>query len=498
MALKNSEQLVLEGCAEQKRSGAYFTPNDGVRTLVSWAVRRTSDRMLDPSCGDGRFLAAHRKSVGIEQNVESASVAKQRAPWALVHEGDFFAWAGSTKERFECAVGNPPFIRYQHFTGDVRARALALCTKLGASFSGLSSSWAPFLVAAAGLLREGGRMAFVVPAEIGHAPYARPLIEFLLRSFRHTQVVAIRDKFFQHLSEDCWLLYAEGFGGTSTSLHLTVVDSFVFSAEPPPATISIPVAELRDSWKMRLRPYLLPSTVREFYLRAAQADGSFRLNEVANIGIGYVSGDNDFFHFRPSTANRLGIPKTLLQPTVRNGRALPPGNLTRQVIEEWYEADDQMLLLKLEKTTQLPISVKRYLDSDSGHRARETYKCRTRDPWYVVPDVKTPDYFLTYMSGLEPGLVRNDATCTCTNSVHGVHFTEPGAISQVCRAWASPFVQLSCEIEGHPLGGGMLKLEPREAGQILIPHPGLAPALPPKTMTDAVCTMREWRHYASN
>jgi adenine-specific DNA-methyltransferase len=498
MALKNSEQLVLEGCAERKRSGAYFTPDDGVRTLISWAIRRSSDRMLDPSCGDGRFLAAHRRSVGIEQNMEFAGIAKQRAPWALVHEGDFFAWADSTKERFECTVGNPPFIRYQHFTGDVRARALALCSKLGASFSGLSSSWAPFLVAAAGLLREGGRMAFVVPAEIGHAPYARPLVDFLLRSFQYTQIVAIRDKFFQHLSEDCWLLFADGFGGTSTSLHFTEVDSFKFSAEPPRATVSIPVAELRDSWKMRLRPYLLPSKVREFYLRVAQTEGSFRLNEVADIGIGYVSGDNNFFHFRPSMAKRLGIPRGLLHPTVRNGRALPVGNLTQKTIEGWYRADEQVLLLKLEKATQLPVSVLHYLDSDAGRKARESYKCRMRDPWYVVPDVKTPDFFLTYMSGLEPSLVRNDATCTCTNSIHSVRFTEPRAISRVQRAWSSPFVQLSCEIEGHPLGGGMLKLEPREAGQILIPQPKVMPDLSAQFITDAVSKMRNWRHYASN
>lgn len=495
MAMIRPEQLVLEGCTDRKRSGSYFTPDDGVRTLVNWAVRRPSDRMLDPSCGDGRFLAMHRRSIGIEQNEESATIAKQRAPWALVHEGDFFAWAGSTTERFECAVGNPPFIRYQHFTGEIRARALALCTKLGANFSGLSSSWAPFLVAAAGLLRQGGRMAFVVPAEIGHAPYARPLLDFLLRSFQQTQIVAIRDKFFEHLSEDCWLLYADGYGGTSTSLHLTVTDSFAFSAEPPPSTVSIAVSELRDSWKMRIRPYVLPSVVREFYLKTARDIGSFRLNEVANIGIGYVSGDNDFFHFRPSTAKSLGIPRALLHPTVRNGRALPTGNLTQKIIDGWYEADEQMLLLKLEKDTQLPASVTHYLDSDAGRKAQETYKCRNRDPWYVVPDVRTPDFFLTYMSGLEPSLVRNDTACTCTNSVHSVQFVEPKAIPAVRRAWASPFVQLSCEIEGHPLGGGMLKLEPREAGQILIPQPRMATELPPQVITDAVFKMRNWRHY---
>lgn len=102
----------------QQRSGAYFAPADVSRALVSWACRNPGDRMLDPSCGDGQFLAVHRNCVGIEQNPHSAHSAIARAPGALVHEGDFFAWATKTAERFEYAAGNPPFIRYQTFKGD--------------------------------------------------------------------------------------------------------------------------------------------------------------------------------------------------------------------------------------------------------------------------------------------------------------------------------------------------------------------------------------------
>ena len=74
----------------RKRSGAYFTPNDVSATLVGWACRKPTDRMIDPSCGDGQFLSLHRNSVGIEQNPASAHLAIERAPGALVHEGDFF------------------------------------------------------------------------------------------------------------------------------------------------------------------------------------------------------------------------------------------------------------------------------------------------------------------------------------------------------------------------------------------------------------------------
>ena len=74
----------------QKEAGAYYTPDPVVVSLIQWVVQHAQDRMLDPSCGDGRFIAGHRYSVGIDQNGEAARQAIARAPWAHVYEDDFF------------------------------------------------------------------------------------------------------------------------------------------------------------------------------------------------------------------------------------------------------------------------------------------------------------------------------------------------------------------------------------------------------------------------
>src|SRR5438128_442819 len=89
----------------QKEVGAYYTPDPVVASLIQWAVQHAQDRMLDPSCGDGRFIARHHYSVGVEQNGEAVRQAIIRAPWARVYEEDFFTWASTTSERFECAGG---------------------------------------------------------------------------------------------------------------------------------------------------------------------------------------------------------------------------------------------------------------------------------------------------------------------------------------------------------------------------------------------------------
>lgn len=452
--------------------------------------------MIDPSCGDGQFLARHRNSVGIEQNPLSAHRAIERAPGALVHEGDFFAWAVETRERFECAAGNPPFIRYQSFNGETRRRALKLCLDLGARFSGLTSSWAPFLVATTSVIKRGGRMAFVVPAEIGHAPYAAPLLDYLVASFSTVHVIAVRNKLFPGLSEDCWLLFTDGFGGKADAIDLAVVDKFVPTKTPPKPTIRVDLDEWRTVWRRRLRPYLLSASARRLYANALADAGTHRLADFASVGIGYVSGHNEFFHLRPSDAERLRIPSCFLQPSLRNSREMPEKQITCATVDVWKKNNAPILLLKIAREHELPNTVKDYLDSSVGREARQGYKCRNRAPWYVVPDVQIPDFVMSYMSGRTVNLVRNLAGVSCTNSVHSIRVRDRALAAKLLPHWSSPFVRLSCELEGHALGGGMLKLEPREAGRIVFPSAVTIGKDHHDELDDAVGTLQRWRHYA--
>lgn len=245
-----------------------------------------------------------------------------------------------------------------------------------------------------------------------------------------------------------------------------------------------------------MRPYLIAKDARSLYQEIAGRNDTQRLGDVASVNIGYVSGANEFFHLRPSQADQWAIPAALLYPSVRNGRALPSAHLTSDVVESWKRNDDPILLLRLPKTKYLPDSVSRYLDTEGGHIARKAFKCRTRDPWYSVPDVQVPDYFLSYMCGVEPMLVRNDAGCTCTNSVHSVRL-KAGADIRTLNAWGSEFVKLSVELQGHPLGGGMLKLEPREATRVALPSPAALEGVSTSVIGEAISQMRSWRHYAS-
>ncbi|PZM08061.1 hypothetical protein CPY51_30420 [Rhizobium tubonense] len=336
-------------------------------------------------------------------------------------------------------------------------------------------------------------MAFVVPAEIGHAPYAVPVLEFLLNSFSNVHVIAVREKLFPRLSEDCWLLYCEDRNGRSREIHFSKIDSFVPSVAPPASDESIDWADLKTSWTGRLRPFLLPREARSAYLATARRPDTVRLGDFAKVGIGYITGDNDFFHLSPSEIQRHQIPPEMLTPTVRRGRCLKSEVIDHQTVRSWEAADEACYLLKLPPAHELPDNISRYLDSERGREARQRYKCRIRPFWYSVPSITRPDYFLQCMSGSVVKLARNDAGAACTNSILAMHITDRIKASSAIPRWSSVLTKLSCELDGHPLGGGMLKLEPREAARLLFAPSDASHEL----FEAAIGVMKLWRHVSS-
>ncbi len=71
-------------------------------------------------------------------------------------------------------------------------------------------------------------------------------------------------------------------------------------------------------------------------------------------------------------------------------------------------------------------------------------------------------------------------------------FFEPG----FSAAWGSPAGRLSCGLEGHPLGGGMLKLEPGEARHVLLAPDAAVTGRDRVLLEEGIEVMQQWRQLA--
>lgn len=466
---------------QRKRFGAWYTPESLTTPLVAWAVRNASDRVLDPSCGDGAFLdaAASRlrslaaggrvagELVGFDVDAAAISATGDRLRPASVttrlETRDFLA-CDPEGRGYDAIVGNPPYIRFQLFSGSAPLAADRAAAQ-GVRLSRLASSWAAFVVHASAFAAPSGRTALVLPEELLHANYAAEVRTFLLRRFARVTIVSFERHLFPEAQERVVLLLAEGTADDDARLRLVRlgdVDDFAAAVAgdfPRASTYDAPSAPKRwdPDWGGDAERLL-----RRLAARSALAP----LAAVGKAGIGYVSGANDYFVVPRSTVLRRGFPEDAFVATVSSARHVAGAHVTRSDLARLDAADEPTRLWTGARVDDPALAAYRAEGERSG--VSDRYKCRVRAPWFVVPGVRAPDAFLTYMSDFAPRFSLNACGATCSNNLLAVDLD--GVPLKLRRAYAAAFAgsatALSAECTGRRYGGGVLKLEPREADAV--------------------------------
>ncbi len=471
--------------------------------LAQWAIRSAENTVLEPCCGEGVFLrAARRRTAQIGEDLRGGNVtaveldgqarirASAEVPRArLIHE-DFFDLSPARIGTFDAVIGNPPFVRYHLFTGDARQRALWLARTLGVQLSGLTSSWVPFLLHASRFLKLGGRMAVVVPYELTYAIYARPFIEYVASRFASVTLLIFGEPLFPELNEKAALLLCDGFGGRTPAIDVVHLPSLAHMPEQAMPTGCPILAKDLVTGAFRVRLLEVSQSVRRLYSTLGEHAKVVRLGDNATLTIGYVTGDNAFFHMNRERALSHGLPLDALRIAVRKGSDLNTVGLgLTEVDASRLVAAGENLLFYPEQQTRHP-AVTAYIQSgESTGRGANNFKARARRTWWRVPGVSAPDMFLTVFGHSGPRLVANDAGVVATNSVLVLRLREgaPGAHALAAAA-RTTLAALSAEIEGHHLGGGALKFEPCEARRWMLPA---RVALDPSSLVEIDRALRE-------
>ncbi|SDH62397.1 N-6 DNA methylase [Agrococcus jejuensis] len=473
---------VLDLPSERKARGAFFTPVSVTRHLAEWALVDASDRVLEPSAGEAAFLAAavdRLKELGADKplvdgveihgpSAESARlIVGEAGGEAAIRVSDFFLV--EAQARFDAVIGNPPFIRYQDWTGDQRDRARFAALDQGVALTGLASSWAAFVVHAAGFLKPGGRLGLVLPAELLSVNYAAPVRRFLLERFAHVELVVFDEQIFSDAEADTVLVKASGWGlrGTgAATLRQTRNAESLSSLDV--GTSWLPL-DTGDRW-----PALQLSDTTLRAVGNARGDGSFTpLSTWGETSLGAVTGGNRFFALSPERVRELAIPRRDLL------RVSPPGSthlrslaLTRDAISRLGRNGESTWLLY--PSSNPAKATMEYIAQGHATGVDQAYKCRVRSPWWRVPVLAAPDLFLTYMNAATVQLATNEVEARHLNSVHGVYLKpEVRDLGRELLSVAAlnSFTTLSAESVGRSYGGGILKMEPREADGWMVPSP---------------------------
>lgn len=473
--------------SRDKLRGGYYTPLDLAAFLARWIGDIHPRKILEPSCGDGVFFEALASSsqlcaaevTALELDKGEAKKAHQRAKQlglkgVDVKTEDFLEWALLNLEegvKFDAVLGNPPFVRYQYLPEPFQARSERIFEKFGLKFTKHTNAWVPFIVASMALLRPGGRLAMVVPAEIIHVTHAQSLRSYLGTECRRIVIVDPEELWFDNTLQGAVLLLAEKLhdkAERSEGLGIYPVRNREFLRLNPNVVLAAPNSINGKTVQGKWTRALLDPDTRNLLDDLTEQSEVYRFDDVAEVDVGIVTGANKYFLVTDEIVRRHKLSKWAHPMFGRSEHC--PGVI--------YDEKQHALNARKGNPTNflwfqggaITASARGYINLGEDQDLHTRFKCRVRSPWYTVPSVYATEVGMLKRAHDVPRLILNKLRAYTTDTAYRIRSNRIAA-ERLVGCFINPLTAASAELEGRHYGGGVLELIPSEIERLLLPLP---------------------------
>lgn len=480
----------MEEQTAQKLRGGYYTPLDLASFIARWVADLKPEKILEPSCGDGAFFKAMADVGGFKgasltgfelDDIEAGKAARRAKELgltkAVVRSEDFLGWAidnmAKGGERFDAVVGNPPFVRYQFLPPEFQVRAAAIFDEVGLRFTKHTNAWVSFILASMSLLRPGGRLAMVVPAEIIHVTHAQSLRSYLGKECRRLVIIDPEELWFEGTLQGAVILMAEKRSGPrqkAEGLGMVPVRGREFLRRAPSELFAEPQSINGKTVAGKWTRALLDLETRDLFDELDGHSEVHRFDDIARVDVGIVTGANKFFLVPDETVKAYGLSKYAHPMFGRSEHC--PGVIydERQHAANAEKGSPTNFLWFDDAPNKMTSRALQYIERGEREKLHTRYKCRIRAPWYKVPSVYSTEVGMLKRCHDTPRLILNKLGAYTTDTAYRIR-TREGEGERLVGCFINPLTALSAEVEGRHYGGGVLELIPSEIERLLIPLP---------------------------
>lgn len=482
-----------KAASQRKLRGGYYTPQKLADFLTQWALKKHPRRILEPSCGDGNFVVSVlRQSPKRQENVQITAV---ELDWEEINKAqkrvddefntfgiqcqwickDFFHAFEHLydAEKFDLVIGNPPFIRFQNVNAQSREVAFKHLKNFGYNPTKLANAWAAFVQLSIELLRPGGDLVMVLPAELLQVNYAHELRNRITSQFEKIHLLTFKKLVFPEIQQEVVLLLAEGKSEKSTlnsDIHIIELEDAKALDSIDDFNIAINHSSVKHSREgMKWTSLFLSDSSFKALDEAERSERLVSLGTFAQVDVGIVTGRNSFFVLEQNKVENLGAAEMVI-PIVGKTNALK-SILFKNSDFDIFKKNSPSFLLNLTGVEKSKFSkaLQEYIFMAEEEEIHIGYKCRIRKRWYDVPSIYTPDAFLYRQIHKYPLMVYNEAGATSTDTVHRVRIRNTVDRRNLCAVFFNSLTLAWSEVCGRSYGGGVLELEPKEAEKLPIP-----------------------------
>lgn len=462
--------------------GQVWTPAWVAEAMVSYALAEGSTHLFDPAVGAGAFfVAARRRSrecrlLGTEIDPAALMIARANGlterDLAGVDVRDFLQHPPSGP--FTAIVANPPYIRHHAMTPEMKAAGRRLSVQLlRQPLDGRVGLHIYFFLRSLTLLADGGRLAYLLPADAFEGLGAGPLWAWAAQHYRIDAVITFTPDATPFPSVDtnaiiCLLRraaptpdfwWARCTRPTDALIRWTASD-FQIAPEHDLTIHRRSVAEgLRTGLSRPPRALPLTGPV---------------LGDYATVVRGIATGANEFFFLTRRQASAANLPEMFLARAVGRTRDVPADVIDEHLLTTLDAAGRPTLLFRPDgrPLSAFPDPVRRYLEAGERAGLPRRPLLSIRRPWYAMETRTPPPPFLfAYLGRRRARFVRNLAGVVPLTSFLCVYprSSDPADHDRLWGVLCHPTTLSNMSLVGKSYGSGCIKIEPRALERLPLP-----------------------------
>lgn len=458
--MTEKEYVGVVGLEHRKRFAQFFTPEVIADFMARWVLdgRKKMD-VLEPAFGLGAFCRSLFKQnpkvrvVGYEADATIYNYAAENVAQAgsdvLLYNEDYLR--ASWEDKYDGIICNPPYLKFHDY--DNASLVPLVNGQLGIRLNGFTNLYTLFLLKSISQLRDGGRMAYIVPSEFLNSDYGVEVKRALLRSgvLRHVVVVDFTQCAFDDALTTACILLCHKDGSLSEVRFSHVSD------------VGQLQASLAD-YSAWAADQLKPETKwKQYYEGARSADYRHLVpfSTFAKVSRGIATGANDYFTFRESKKELYGIPERCLMRCVCHSTDVHGLFFTDDDFQRLSHSDKAVYLFNGCADVE-DEHVRGYISLGEETGADKRYLTASRKPWYAIENRKPSPIWVSVFNRKGLRFVRNIAGVSNLTTFHCVYDVGVVDIDVLFGYLVTNVAKEIFMDNSRQYGNGLVKFEPND------------------------------------